>query len=100
MNRKSSLIIGICFVLMLAINKLANTVYPPHQLPPGATNTLATAASTTAAAVAATAQTNVTVVATPAPQLAVPTNSTEVLVVVTNEYARYNTSTSVEFVEI
>ena len=89
MDRKTILIIGICFVLMLAINKLANTVYPPHQLPPGATNTLATATSTNAAAVAVTAQTNVTVVATPAPQLAVPTNSTEVLVVVTNEYARY-----------
>jgi YidC/Oxa1 family membrane protein insertase len=91
MDRKSIIVIAVCLVLMVSMSKLANTLFPPHPLPPGATSvasnpgTNATAISAASPAPAAPASTTAAVIARPTFDARVA----EQTLTVTNSNARY-----------
>jgi len=94
MDRKAIIVVGICFVLLLFLQPLANRLFPPKKLPPGATNQVATAtapAATTTNAATTTATTPAPAAAAPAPT-AQPTlhpSGEEKTLVIANDNARY-----------
>jgi YidC/Oxa1 family membrane protein insertase len=90
MDRNSITVIIICFVLLLLLRPLGNTLFPPKPLPPGATNVVATAQTVTATNAPSTssvAPPDLTAAA--APRQVFATNVLEQTIVVTNENARY-----------
>lgn len=87
MDRKSILIIVACFALYLVMVQVSNKIFPPKPVSHGATNEVVTATNQNAVAPAPTS-------ATPEPfappvQVAVSTNISERLLVLTNDDARY-----------
>jgi YidC/Oxa1 family membrane protein insertase len=93
MDRKSIIILAVCFVALMAWFPLVNKLYPPKPLPPGATNALAlaqAAARTNPPAVVTTNAPSAPPTLTAAPkQLVALADAPEELVVVTNDNARY-----------
>ena len=47
MDRKSIIILVACFLVLILLHPLADKLFPPKPLPPGATNALAAALSLT-----------------------------------------------------
>ena len=99
MDRKSIPIVVVCLLLVFMLPRLANRIFPPKPLPPGATNQLsaATQGDPTVAKVAVTnlaeldAQTKAAAakpIAAPKP-FAFPSNVVEQTLVLTNDNARY-----------
>lgn len=93
MDRKSIIVIAICFLVMLVWFPLVNKLYPPKPLPPGATNQVSTATTTQAVAPA-----SVTATSTPAASAVVSTaparpvfapSGVEETLVLTDEDSRY-----------
>ena len=92
MDRKSIIVIAVCFLLMLLLQPLSNKLFPPRPLPPEATNAVTATQAVTVAGTnlaPATAATPPSLTAAVAPRPAFLTNAPEQTVVVTNENARY-----------
>lgn len=90
MDRKTIIILVICFLLLLLWYPLVNKVYPPKPLPPGATNAPSANLTTTNAPLSATPPSAPPHVEAPAtPWAAVNTNLPEQLLEVTNAEAHY-----------
>jgi YidC/Oxa1 family membrane protein insertase len=92
MDRKSIIVIAVCFLLMLLLQPLSNKLFPPRPLPPEATNAITATQAVTVAGTnlaPAPAATPPTLTAAVAPRPAFLTNAPEQTVVVTNENARY-----------
>jgi YidC/Oxa1 family membrane protein insertase len=98
MDRKSIIVIAACVVLMLIMPKLANNIFPPRPLPPGATNIIsATANPPGTNAPGAPGAPNTPSTPGPVPPAPVPsavvtsftTNTEEQTLTVTNRNARY-----------
>lgn len=95
MDRKSIIVLAVCFGLFLLMPKLAKQIYPDKPLPPEATNLMAQAASTSAAPAILTATTNAPPVpalaplAAPALPLKLEPAEESSLIEITNDHARY-----------
>jgi YidC/Oxa1 family membrane protein insertase len=91
MDRKSIIILAVCFLALMAWFPLVNKLYPPKPLPPGATNALAMAqaAARTNMPGAATNAPPAPPTLTAAPKPVIPTDAPEELLVVTNDNARF-----------
>ena len=91
MDRKSIIILAVCFLALMAWFPLVNKLYPPKPLPPGATNALvmAQAAAKTNLPVAAPSAPSTAPTLTAAPKPLIRSDAQEELVVVTNDNARY-----------
>ncbi len=90
MDRKSIIVVAVCFVLLLLTPRLSNTLFPPKPLPPGATNVVTetpASAPTGATATAATPPPSLAPATTPKP--AFFTNVPEETLVLKNDNARY-----------
>src|SRR5688572_14146664 len=91
MDRKSVIVIVVCFALMgLWSLVLVPKLYPPKPLPPGATNFVAQSSTSTATQTVATppsAPPNLSPATAPRPAFA--SNTVEQTLVLTNENARY-----------
>jgi len=84
MDRKSIIILAVCFLALMGWFPLVNKLYPPKPLPPGATDALAMAQ--------AEARTNAPTAPptlTAAPKPVIRSDAQEELLVVTNDNARY-----------
>ncbi len=94
MDRKAIIVVAICFLLLLFLQPLANRLFPPKSLPPGATNQVVTATAPTGTPTNAAATTT-----PPAPTTAPAPVSTakpvfhptgeETTLVIANDNARY-----------
>lgn len=91
MDRKSILILVLCFVAFFSWQWLVNKIYPPKRLPPGATNSLASsfAATNRNSLSNAPAQLETPL---PAPRVVANTSIPEELVEITNSDAHYTFS--------
>jgi YidC/Oxa1 family membrane protein insertase len=92
MDRKSIIVLVACFALLMVWSTvIVPKLYPPKPVPPGATNTMATAqpGALTNAAVPATAPPAAAPLPAEGPKLEINTNAPEELLVVTNADARY-----------
>lgn len=95
MDRKTIIVVVICFALMLFGSQIINKMFPPTPLPPGTTNQVATATSpltnapavTTTGAPPTTATATAPTATTSAPK--VQYSGTEETLVITNADARY-----------
>jgi len=94
MDRKSIIVLVVCFLLLFSWPLLVNKVFPPKPRPPGATNApLATLPVTNQPPMAATSAPAPTALEAPTPHwLVANTNVPEQLVDVTNANARYTFS--------
>jgi YidC/Oxa1 family membrane protein insertase len=92
MDRKSIIVLVACFALLMVWSTvIVPKLYPPKPVPPGATNTMATAqpSAFTNAAVPASASPADAPMPAEGPKLEINTNAPEELLVVTNTDARY-----------
>ncbi len=92
MDRKSILVIVVCFGLLLLLQPLSNKLFPPKKLAPGATNQVAAAAAPAVAttnAEATPAQPPSLAPATPVPKSEFVVSGVEQTLVLTNDNARY-----------
>lgn len=88
MDRKSIIILVVCFGVLLFGSKLIDKLVPPIPLPPGATNQISTAASPTNATQAAFTPVDTNRVVA-APRVVLPAGATEQTLVISNSDARY-----------
>ncbi len=90
MDRKSIIVIAICFALMLSWHWLANKIFPPKPAPPGLTNQQPASLTSTNQPTAPTPSAVPGQPETPpAPRLVTNTNIPEQLVEITNTDAHY-----------
>jgi YidC/Oxa1 family membrane protein insertase len=93
MDRKSIIILVLCFVAFFSWQWLVNRIYPPKSLPPGSTNSAISELATTNQNLEPGVPTLLPQTAPPAPRVALPNPSLpEELVEVTNSNAHYTFS--------
>jgi YidC/Oxa1 family membrane protein insertase len=92
MDRKSIILLIICFLLMISWPVLVNKIYPPKPLPPGATNGPSAALSFTNQAGTSAPAPPILEAATAPPPTVTSTNEREQLVEITNVNAHYTFS--------
>src|ERR1700746_3691389 len=92
MDRKSIIVLVICFVLLLGWHSLVDKLYPPKPLPPGLTNSLSSAFSSTNQAATSPVAPPILEAAATAPKPVTNTNLAEELIEVTNANAHYTFS--------
>jgi len=94
MDRKSIIIIVVCFALLLVWQRVVNVLYPPKPLPPGATNAVAAVQSSGATNLAQTATSTPPAATTtaPVPQPQFQPAGPEETLVLANDDARYTFS--------
>ncbi len=107
MDRKSIIVLVVCFILLMAWPMLVNKVFPPKPLPPGATNALPTSVSASnPAIITSTSAPPVLEAGAPLPPpqpAAVNTNAPEETLEVENRDARYTFTSrggGLKFVEL
>src|SRR5882672_3897875 len=93
MDRKSILILVICFALLMLWYPLVNKLYPPKRLPIAGTNAAPTSLSTNSPVVTSNATPILTEAPIIPPRPIANTNVPEELLVVTNENGRYTFTT-------
>jgi YidC/Oxa1 family membrane protein insertase len=91
MDRKSIIILILCFVAFFSWQWLVNKIYPPRPLPPGSTNTLAGGFTATNRSTLSNAPAQLET-PSPAPQVVANTSIPEELVEFTNANAHYTFS--------
>jgi YidC/Oxa1 family membrane protein insertase len=91
MDRKSIIILVLCFVAFFSWQWLVNRIYPPKPLPPGSTNALSGAFTATNGNVLSNAPVQLETLS-PAPQIVANISIPEELVEVTNANAHYTFS--------
>jgi len=90
MDRKSILILVVCFILLMLWHPLVNKLYPPKPLPPGATNAVQSPlAPTNPAEAAPSAPPVISEAPAPAPRAWAAATEPERLLILTNNDARY-----------
>ena len=92
MDRKTIIVVVVCFGLMFFGNSLINKLYPPKPLPPDSTNVLATATAPVTnrpAELSATPPPTAEAPVTPAPKPTIRYAGAEETLLVTNADARY-----------
>ena len=91
MDRKTIIVVVICFGLMFFGSHLINKIFPPTPLPPGATNTIATATAplTNQPTTATPGAAPTTSVTTPAPKPILSYSASEETVSLGNDQVRY-----------
>src|SRR6266481_6326052 len=90
MDRKSIIVLALCFVLLMCWHWLVDRIYPPKPLPPAATNSLrATFTGTNQDQTSAAAPASLEANSTPAAKPLTNTNVPEELLEVTNANAHY-----------
>lgn len=90
MDRKTIIVVAVCFLLLLLTPRLANVLFPPKPLPPGVTNIVSQtqpAAATNVAVAPPLAPPSLSPATAPKP--AFFTNAPEETIVLTNSNARY-----------
>lgn len=92
MDRKSIIVLVICFVLLLGWHSLVDRLYPPKPLPPGATNALAGGFSATNPPTTATSAPPTLEAAVPLAMPVTNTNVPEETLELTNGNAHYTFS--------
>jgi len=92
MDRKSIIVLVICFVLLLGWHSLVDKLYPPKPLPLGLTNSLSSAFSSTNQAATSPVAPPILEAAATAPKPVTNTNLAEELIEVTNANAHYTFS--------
>src|SRR5579864_7110926 len=91
MDRKSIIILVLCFVAFFSWQWLVNRIYPPKPLPPGSTNALSGAFTATNGNVLSNAPAQLETLS-PAPQVVANISIPEEVVEVTNANAHYTFS--------
>ena len=93
MDRKSILILVVCFVALMLWYPLINKIWPPKPLPVGATNAAPATISATNQAPITSAPPVIAEAPVTIPKPIANTNVQEELVILTNENARYTFTT-------
>jgi YidC/Oxa1 family membrane protein insertase len=89
MDRKSIIVLAVCFLLLFSWPLLVNKVFPPKPLPPGFTNVPPANLAANGRTTSTSAPSPSTLEASTTPRLAISTNEPEEILEVTNANAHY-----------
>ena len=92
MDRKSILVLALCFAAFLFVPKLVNKLYPPKPLPPGMTNSVAEGMGTNSMTELSPSGVTSALTNAPASQFVASSSTPEELLEITNANAHYTFS--------